>query len=143
MIESAAGEISALPEAPQAAACQDERRRLQSASPFQQGRQREDDETDEEDALAPEQIARPAAEEWQPPNVSVQGVDDPLQVARPCSGRPGSRAGRRSLIVASRTTMNCARQTTWRARLRVDVLRVTGFLPAWRGAATWPPHARE
>jgi hypothetical protein len=49
--------------------------------PVQQGREREDDEPGEEDALAPEQVAGAAAEEQEAAERQRVGVDDPLQVA--------------------------------------------------------------
>ena len=48
--------------------------------PVEQGRHREDDETHEEHALSPEQVARAAAEEQEAAEGQRICIDDPLQV---------------------------------------------------------------
>ena len=95
MIESAAGAMSAAPRpwSPRKTMSASE----VGASPFEQRRDREDDDADEEDPLAPDEVARAPAEQQEAAERERVGVHDPLQVGvRHARGRPGSTAARRS-----------------------------------------------
>ena len=65
--------------------------------PVEQRRDGEHDEAEEEQPLAPEQVARAAAEQQEAAEDERVGVDDPLEVRLARGpGLPGSRAARRS-----------------------------------------------
>ena len=73
-------------------------------------RAREDYEPDQEDPLPAEQVAGAAAEQQKAAEHEGVGVDDPLQVALGQVEVLWIDGSATFTIVASRTTMNCARQ---------------------------------
>ena len=83
--------------------------------PVQERGDGEDDDAGEEEPLPAEQVAGAAAEEQEAAEDQRVRVDDPLQLASAsCPGPSGSTGSATFTTVASRMTMNCARQTRTR-----------------------------
>ena len=83
--------------------------------PVEQRGDGEDDEADEEDLLAPSEVARAPAEQEEAAEHQRVRVDDPLQVGLAEIPRSFWMDGSATFtIVASRITMNCAMQTSTR-----------------------------
>ena len=89
--------------------------------------------------LRPTQVARAAAEQQEAAEQQRVAVDDPLQVGRRRSRGPRWIDGSATLvIVASRMTMNCARQTRTRTSQRlVSARRRLGDRAAIGDGASW------
>ena len=127
MIDSAAGETSAPPR-PWSAAGDDQHRRPRSASAVEQrGARRRSPMPTMKSRLRPSRSASASAEQQEAAEHQRVGVDDPLQAAREKSRSVWIDGSATLTIVASSTTMNCAKQTTTRATQRARAERASGM----------------